>query len=108
VDHPPSAVRLVTRTSEVTTKIRKGVPFLLKLAVYMHCSSAGQAKCGGNWLRQAVKPAFSNVRLIQIKRAFERSAGLPKTAIAMLTTRPHCLTSAPISHAAGPQIAEAA
>jgi hypothetical protein len=52
VDHPPPAVRLDTRMSDVN--LRTNVPSLLNalficIAIYMHCGGLGQAKCGGNW-----------------------------------------------------------
>ena len=60
VDYPPPAVRLDTRISELQQKSARMCPSF-SVAIYKHCGSAGQAKCGGNRAprsRQHFKRAF--------------------------------------------------
>jgi hypothetical protein len=59
VDYPPPAVRFDTR---IATKVRKVLALCSEEAIYMHCGSAGQGKCGGN----PAPPAAA-----RFKRAFE-------------------------------------
>jgi hypothetical protein len=56
VDHPPTAVRLVTRISDVAARLRTAfspsiVPSV-SVHLYKHCGSAGQAECGRNLTRR--------------------------------------------------------
>jgi len=48
VDHPPPAVRLDTRISDVATKLRTALCPSFSGVFYMHCGRAGQAECGRN------------------------------------------------------------
>jgi len=95
VDHPPTAVRLDTRISDLAAKVRTDVPFLLGSDFIS--IAAGRVKQNAAGLRRDLLP-------ICIKRSFE----IGQTRKSAHEAKPQRHSVAAILQRAGPQNARAA
>jgi hypothetical protein len=92
--HPPAAVRLDTRISDMATKVRTAAPFLLRTEFIGIAAIRVKPNTAGFW--RGGRRIASNVRL--------KSAGRAKPAAALISA---CHSTAAIWQRGGPQIARA-